>query len=143
VKINNRLKLIRVELGLSQDKFATSINLARNSVALMESGDRGMSERTISDICRVHNVNSNWLLTGEGEMFNELTADDELAIILSSLLSQNDSPDRAEFKKRFITKMLQMPDPVWDHVENAVIELTTMLRGTENTIESIKKETSD
>ena len=74
-----RIKQCRKALGLSQEKFANGINMTQNYIALLESGKRGISDRTISDICREYNVNEEWLRTGEGEMFRKVTDREELA----------------------------------------------------------------
>ena len=79
--MNSRIKKIRKALDMSQANFASSINLQRNSLSLIENGARNPSDRTISDICRVHHVSEKWLRTGEGEMFEAQpsSAIDELA----------------------------------------------------------------
>ena len=78
--IGDRIKLLRKELGLTQEKFAERIGLKRNSVALIELG-RETSDQTIFAICREFRVNEEWLRTGAGEMFVPSPASivDELA----------------------------------------------------------------
>ncbi len=69
--IGERIRVIREQSGLTQDEFAKKIKLARNTITLIESGRRNPSERTLSDICQRFNVNKDWLLTGNGEMYDE------------------------------------------------------------------------
>ena len=71
MNINERIKQIRKDVKLSQEEFATKINLAGNSISRIENGSRNPSERTLSDICQRFNVNKDWLLTGNGEMYDE------------------------------------------------------------------------
>ena len=66
--IGERIKQLRKELGMTQEKFADRIGLKRNSVALIELG-RETSDQTIFAICREFRVNEEWLRTGAGEMF--------------------------------------------------------------------------
>lgn len=68
--INDRIKLIRESVRLSQSEFAKKLNLKRNSISLMEGGKRNPSNRTINDICKVFNVSEEWLRTGEGSMIS-------------------------------------------------------------------------
>lgn len=68
--INDRIKLIRESVRLSQSEFAEKLNLKRNSISLMEGGKRNPSNRTINDICKVFNVSEEWLRTGEGSMIS-------------------------------------------------------------------------
>lgn len=67
--MNGRIKEVRESLGMSQEAFAESINLKRNSLSLIELGKRNPSDRTVTDICEKHNVNEEWLRTGIGQMF--------------------------------------------------------------------------
>ena len=92
--MNGRIKEVRETLGMSQEAFAESINLKRNSLSLIELGKRNPSDRTVSDICEKHNVNEEWLRTGVGQIFNstpegpldalakkyELSADDVILV---------------------------------------------------------------
>lgn len=68
--MNERIKQIRELLEMSQEAFAASINLKRNSLSLIELGKRNPSDRTITDICEKHNVSEEWLRTGSGQIFN-------------------------------------------------------------------------
>ena len=68
--MNERIRQVRELLEMSQESFATSINLKRNSLSLIELGKRNPSDRTIADICEKHNVNEEWIRNGVGEIFN-------------------------------------------------------------------------
>ena len=67
--MEDRMKIIRQAVGLTQAEFADKINISRNYIALIETGRREPSDRTIYDICRVFRVSEEWLRTGNGEMF--------------------------------------------------------------------------
>lgn len=67
--MNERMKLIRKSLELTQEKFAERIGLKQNTIALIESGKRNMSDQAILSVCREFGVNEEWLRTGDGEMF--------------------------------------------------------------------------
>lgn len=67
--MEDRMKIIRQAVGLTQAEFADKINISRNYIALIETGRREPSDRTIYDICRVFRVSEEWLRTGSGEMF--------------------------------------------------------------------------
>ena len=71
---------------MTQDQFSKKINLSRNYIALIESGDRVPSDRTISDICREYNINEKWLRTGEGDMYD--LPEDRTAAIVADLLDK-------------------------------------------------------
>lgn len=67
--MNDRLKLLRRTLGLTQAEFAECIGSVQNTITGYESGRRNPSNPVISSICREFNVNEEWLRTGAGEMF--------------------------------------------------------------------------
>lgn len=79
--VNERLKELRLALGLNQEKFGEKIGLTRSAICNYENGTRAVMEQTIKSICREFNVNYLWLTTGEGEIFTDLpeTVIDELA----------------------------------------------------------------
>lgn len=67
--INKRIQMIRYEFGLTQKEFGDKIGLKPTAIGQMENADRNVTERTIILICSEFNVNSDWLRTGEGDMF--------------------------------------------------------------------------
>ena len=66
--MNERLKLLRKTLKLSQDAFAERIGMKGSSISLLESGGRSITEQVIKSICREFNVNEEWLRYGTGDM---------------------------------------------------------------------------
>ena len=51
----------------------------------MVSGETGVSDRTITDICRVFRVNETWLRTGAGEKYRKKARAEELAELFAEL----------------------------------------------------------
>lgn len=70
-ELSKRLEMIRAYAGLSQLEFAESIGVSRVHYNRMESQDIKMmpSQPLLKHLCEVHNINFNWLMTGEGEMY--------------------------------------------------------------------------
>lgn len=68
--MEERFKEIRRLLGITQAEFGKGINISQNYVWMIEKGERIPSDRTIADICRVYNVNEDWLRDGTGEPFS-------------------------------------------------------------------------
>ncbi len=67
--MKNRLKQLRRELNLTQQKFADRIGTTANVLTNYETGRRNPSNSVINNICKTFNVNEDWLRTGNGEMF--------------------------------------------------------------------------
>ncbi len=78
--MNERIKQIRLNLGLTQQRFAERIGLKQNSIALIESGKRNISDQAILSICREYSVNEEWLRYGSGDMFSP-EPEDELQVL--------------------------------------------------------------
>lgn len=72
---NERVKELRKLKCLSQKDFAQSIGLSQNHISSIEKGVRFLTERTIGYICRIYNVNRDWLMDGKGKMFNDILED--------------------------------------------------------------------
>lgn len=68
--MNERIKQIRQKNKLSQLQFSEKLHVSRNYIAQLEmkEGGKEPSSRLIADICRVFQINENWLRTGEGKM---------------------------------------------------------------------------
>jgi transcriptional regulator with XRE-family HTH domain len=78
ISISARIKTVRKALGLSQRVFCKGIFLSHSFYAQIESGTRNANERVYELISTRYNVNKDWLITGNGEMFSGPTPDFEL-----------------------------------------------------------------
>lgn len=83
-----RILKIRKDAKLNQADFAKRLNLTKNYISLIETGNRTPSDRTISDICREFNINEDWLRYGTEPM--RISKKGKLAIYLSEIASGND-----------------------------------------------------
>lgn len=107
--IYDRIKIVRKTARLTQQEFAEKLGLKQNTIATYEMGKTSPSERTLSDICRVFNVDPCWMETGEGEMFRAESADAELTRLVGELMA--DKP--GSFRQRVITALLRCTDDEW------------------------------
>lgn len=88
--MNERIKQIRRELGLTQTEFAERIGLKQNSIALIESGKRNISDQAVLSICREYGINEEWLRTGLGEKMIPDASDELEALVKKYDLSNAD-----------------------------------------------------
>ncbi len=84
--MNNRIKALRKELGLTQEKFANRLHMKRNTIANYEIGRNEPIDAVISLICKEFNVNEEWLRSGTGEMFKQHPLSDEVGYYVEDLL---------------------------------------------------------
>lgn len=69
--MHERIKQLRKELDLTQQRFAERIGIKRNTIATYESGRNEPIDAVVSLICKEFNVNENWLRYGTGSTFVE------------------------------------------------------------------------
>lgn len=97
--MNERLKIIRLKLKLTQEDMGTKIGVTNATISRLEKGVNNFTERMITSICREFNVNEEWLRHGTGEMFIQninnnqggTLMDNELLNILKSIQTKIDS----------------------------------------------------
>lgn len=75
--MHERIRKLRRELDLTQEKFAERIGIKRNTIATYESGRNEPVDSVVALICREFHVNEEWLRNGTGEMFAQ-DSEDEL-----------------------------------------------------------------
>lgn len=108
IDMKARVRKLRKKLKLTQEAFGNSIGMSKSNVCNIESGLVSLREGNIDLICEKYHVNQNWLLNGEGEMFVELSEDDELGILIGEFLAEDDP-----YKKKIIKTMLSLKDEDW------------------------------
>lgn len=112
--LNERLKKLRKTLDLTQQEFADRIGSKRNTIAKYETDTNAPSAAVISLICREFNVNENWLRTGEGDMFLEMSRDEQIEDFVGNLLKDEED----SFKRRLISGLAALDEQGWEVLEN-------------------------
>lgn len=72
--ILSRISEIQTHLGLSVTKFALSLGVSQTTLSNMFNRDSDPKSDLLDRIIQTHNVNPNFLLTGEGPMFRNQQA---------------------------------------------------------------------
>lgn len=88
--MQERIKELRKRLGLSQEAFGAALGVTKAAICTIEAGRRGLTNQMITAICREYNVSEEWLKTGNGEMFNELTRQEYAARLVGKAFATND-----------------------------------------------------
>lgn len=87
MKPHERIKKLRKDhLKLSQEEFASKINISRGNLSNIEINRVNVTDRTLLDICREFDVNEEWLKHGHGEIFRKFTEDEKVASYVYELL---------------------------------------------------------
>ena len=69
--MNDRVRVLRKELGLTLEKFGKRLGVGKTAVYKLETGENNVTDQMVKSICREYNVNYIWLTTGEGDMFKD------------------------------------------------------------------------
>lgn len=101
--MKDRILKVRKEAKLNQEDFAKKINLTKNYISLIETGNRIPSDRTISDICREFNINEEWLRIGKEPM--KISSKGKLSAYVSEIVHGND-----EFIQDLIEVYMELDD---------------------------------
>ncbi|MGI5956236.1 MAG: helix-turn-helix domain-containing protein [Coprococcus sp.] len=113
-KMHERLRKLRKTLDLTQQEFAEKLGIKRSTMATYESGRNEPIDAVISLICREFNVNEEWLREGKGEMFIQLSRNEEIAEFVGQLMSDEDD----SFKKRLISGLAALDENGWKVLED-------------------------
>lgn len=125
-----RVRLIRKEKELTLEKFGDKIGIKKNSLSQIENGVNNLTEQMAKSICREFNVNEEWLRTGEGEMFNELSEAEETAAFLGRIMRKDMDHD---VRRKLIHALSRMTD-------EQLLVMTDMVK---NLIDEFKDEKKD
>lgn len=124
--MKNRIKELRKNhLKLTQKAFADQLGLSENFVWQIEKGERIPSERTISDICRIFDIQEDWLKHGLEPMRAARSREEEITELVGSALSGS-----SDFKKAVIRMICSRTDDELKALEAALLAV----------YESIKKD---
>ena len=107
--MNTRIKAIRKYFKLNQTEFGAKIGLKQRTIADIERGRNALTKRNFDNICRVFNVNPEWLKTGEGEMFNKKGKERYLELLIAEYNLKSEH-------KILLESILELPSELWQGV---------------------------
>lgn len=84
-EIGNRIKGIRMSLGLNQQEFGDMLNLTKSAICTYEKGLRTPRQSTISLICKKFNVNPDYIKYGNEPIFISAMDSHEMLNILAAV----------------------------------------------------------
>ena len=118
--VNERLKSLRISLGMNQKDFGERIEVAQTYLSQIEKGDRPVTDKISKIVCLQNwngkSVNEEWFLTGNGEMFVPETKDEQITRLLSYVLKKENS----DFKRRLVTALSKLDDTGWKYLEDFI-----------------------
>lgn len=107
-----RVKEVRKALGLTLDKFGEKVGVKKQTVSRIENGVNNVTDQMVLSICREFNVNYDFLMNGEGEMFDDLPQ-----TVLDELCAQYDLDD---LDRTLVEMYIEMPKQVRDYLKQEI-----------------------
>lgn len=118
MEMYERIKTVRKDVGMSQNEFAEHLGVTRSVISNIELNRLAKPEQKtslIKLISREFNVNEDWLLTGEGEMYIISEQDEKLADALAEIsLSEN------EKLKEIVQKLTKLDEKTIDTINDLI-----------------------
>jgi len=119
--INSRIKELRGFLDLTQEEFGNEISVTKMTIIRVEKDGNVVTDKVVNAIANQFNVNECWLRTGEGEMFNDTSAEDELAMMIAKLIKNSDD---SNFEARFVKAVMKLSQADWDRIKQFVDDVS-------------------
>lgn len=115
--MNERIKQLRLAVGLSQDEFARRMGFeTRGAITNLEKGKTEPKPQFINRLVKEFGVSLEWLETGEGEMFQPKSAADELTDYVAKVTGTEPN----DIQRRFIHAMAQLDPEEWKVIEKFI-----------------------
>lgn len=128
--MNERIKRLRKKLELSQEEFGKQIGIGKTSVSKIETGENSPSEQTIMLMCKVFNVNEEWLRTEQGSddnMFVKISPS-EKAYNRFGYIMENASPSKKAALTILLELLYTVPDDKWELIMKQYDEVVKELK---------------
>lgn len=107
-----RVGEIRKSLNMTLEVFGGKLGVAKTTISRIEKGVNNLTEQMATAICRTYNVNYDYLIYGEGEMFDDLPQ-----TVLDELCAQYDLDD---LDRTLVEMYLEMPKQVRDYLKQEI-----------------------
>ena len=113
--MNERIRELRLAMRMSQEEFGKLLGISKSGVSEIESGRRNVTDQHII-MLKNSNVSEEWIRTGRGEMFIELSRDEQISSFVGEILRNEEE----SFKKRFVSMLAKMDEEDWIALERII-----------------------
>lgn len=125
----DRVKEIRITLGLTMEKFGQLLGVTKSGISNVEKGNRNLTPQMCKLICSIpwqpgnKLVSEKWLLTGEGEMFLSTNPDEQWMQAVGEIDFKGN-----DLAKKIITDYVKLPDDKKRMFEDYILELAEIVK---------------
>ena len=108
----DRVRNIRTALSLTLEKFGEKLGVGKTAISKIEKSERSLTDQMAKSICREYNVSYDYLIYGEGEMFDDLPQ-----TVLDELCIQHHLDD---LDRTLIEMYLEMPEQIREYLKQEI-----------------------
>ena len=109
-----RVREIRKALGLTLEKFGEKLGVGKTAISKLEKNERNLTDQMSISICREFNVSYDYLIYGDGDMFDNVPQ-----TILDELCQQYDLDD---LDRKILDLYVSFPKELRDTLKNYIRE---------------------
>lgn len=129
--LGKRVKKIIAYHGTTMTSFAKELNISQSMVSKICADKAVPSDRTISDICRIYNINKDWILHGIGDMVDTPSLESELTEKFKDSFLVD--PD---IRRDFVSVLASIPPAVWHIVFDCMCKFVEECKNNPNGADS-------
>ena len=107
-----RVREIRKALGLTLDEFGKTVGVTKQTISRIENGINNLTDQMAKSICREFNVSYDYLIYGDGDMFDSLPQ-----TILDELCQQYNLDD---LDRKILDLYISFPKELRDKIKNYI-----------------------
>lgn len=122
--MNERFIELRKALNLTQTEIGERLGVTRSVISNIEYNRVEPSQLIIKLACKEFGVDEIWLRTGVGEMFREVSREEQVASFFMSTLSGDDN-----FKKAFVSALASLDETAWEKLRDFADQLYEEYKG--------------
>ncbi len=128
--LGERVKKIIAYNGTTMTQFAKELNISQSMVSKICADKAAPSDRTITDICRIYNINKDWILHGIGDMVDTPSLESELTEIFKDTF-----PDNPDIRRDFVSTLASLPPAVWHLIRDYACKLAEECKHNPNAVD--------
>ena len=96
--INERFRVLRDSIGLSQEEFAARAHRTRSEIKNIEYGKTTPKDEVIASVCQTYGIQEDWLRYGLDPMRAEKSEEEQIAELVGSALNGSSRLKKAVIK---------------------------------------------
>lgn len=107
---HNRIKEIRLDVGLTMEQFGNQLGVTRSTISRLESGIISVTEQMRLSISREFGISEEWLRNGTGNMYDNVEKSARLMEWAVDIMKDKDDSK----KKKVVNLLMSLNESDWD-----------------------------